>query len=183
MPRKGEAVKAAGCAKDGSCHTCRRQRHRCDGARPECNKCLRKGIECLGYGPKAILWVQTRGSSRSSAEDNDSTEEISCESPPLLRSKKRGRPKLAFMPQADEESISLAHRPKKPWQFLAHRPKQLASQEHDRGYHRLDPAPVIYPNLSPDGYASHHFALEVLQYCMSSIQASATLKTAKTTPR
>ncbi|KDN39785.1 hypothetical protein RSAG8_08577, partial [Rhizoctonia solani AG-8 WAC10335] len=33
-----------------SCLTCRRRRKRCDLTRPHCERCLKGGFECLGYG-------------------------------------------------------------------------------------------------------------------------------------
>jgi hypothetical protein len=35
-----------------SCHSCVKRRIKCDGTRPICEKCRRKGIECPGYGPQ-----------------------------------------------------------------------------------------------------------------------------------
>ncbi|KEF51314.1 uncharacterized protein A1O9_12664 [Exophiala aquamarina CBS 119918] len=32
------------------CHNCSQRRIKCDLTRPQCNKCLRKGLECPGYG-------------------------------------------------------------------------------------------------------------------------------------
>lgn len=32
------------------CHNCSQRRIKCDLSRPQCNKCLRKGLECPGYG-------------------------------------------------------------------------------------------------------------------------------------
>ncbi|KAH0843379.1 hypothetical protein AYO21_09937 [Fonsecaea monophora] len=32
------------------CHNCSRRRIKCDQSRPKCNKCLRKGLDCPGYG-------------------------------------------------------------------------------------------------------------------------------------
>ncbi|KAJ6787350.1 hypothetical protein PWT90_06350 [Aphanocladium album] len=45
------------------CHSCRRQRLRCDRSYPHCNKCTNAGKECLGYG-KLFRWtgaVASRG--------------------------------------------------------------------------------------------------------------------------
>ncbi|KAH7323354.1 hypothetical protein B0J17DRAFT_683055 [Rhizoctonia solani] len=33
-----------------SCFTCRRRRKKCDLSRPYCERCLKGGFECLGYG-------------------------------------------------------------------------------------------------------------------------------------
>lgn len=45
------------------CHNCRRQRLRCDRSYPRCNKCVRNGQECMGYG-ELFLWnkgIASRG--------------------------------------------------------------------------------------------------------------------------
>lgn len=50
------------------CWNCQRQRHKCDGARPHCQKCAAKGVHCLGYG-KLLRWVDgatCKGQMRSS---------------------------------------------------------------------------------------------------------------------
>lgn len=45
------------------CWNCRRRRLRCDAQRPHCQKCIKNGVECLGYG-QVLKWVggmATRG--------------------------------------------------------------------------------------------------------------------------
>ncbi|GBF61890.1 acriflavine sensitivity control protein [Trichophyton mentagrophytes] len=45
------------------CHNCRRRRLRCDRSLPSCQKCIKKGEKCLGYG-KLLVWnrgVASRG--------------------------------------------------------------------------------------------------------------------------
>ncbi|XWW95153.1 hypothetical protein V2A60_003106 [Cordyceps javanica] len=39
-----------------SCSTCTKRRIRCDGSRPTCFKCEKKGLECPGYGPR-LRWA------------------------------------------------------------------------------------------------------------------------------
>lgn len=39
------------------CHNCRRRRLRCDRSVPSCQKCIKAGQECLGYG-KLFRWNQ-----------------------------------------------------------------------------------------------------------------------------
>lgn len=47
---------------DGPCWTCRRRRLRCDNIKPSCVKCMRAGLDCLGYGPrKPLVWVGRPG--------------------------------------------------------------------------------------------------------------------------
>lgn len=46
-----------------ACHSCRRDRLRCDRSYPHCNKCRLRGKECLGYG-QLFRWtgaVASRG--------------------------------------------------------------------------------------------------------------------------
>lgn len=45
------------------CHNCKRRRLRCDRKLPFCQKCVKKGENCLGYG-KLLVWnrgVASRG--------------------------------------------------------------------------------------------------------------------------
>ncbi|EFR03821.1 acriflavine sensitivity control protein acr-2 [Nannizzia gypsea CBS 118893] len=45
------------------CHNCKRRRLRCDRSLPSCQKCIKKGEKCLGYG-KLLVWnrgVASRG--------------------------------------------------------------------------------------------------------------------------
>lgn len=57
------------------CWTCRRRRHKCDGARPHCTKCLASDLECLGYGKtKPLSWVNgiaSRGRWKNCASFHD----------------------------------------------------------------------------------------------------------------
>lgn len=40
------------------CWTCRRARVKCDGRRPMCFKCQKKGRECLGYSARRpVVWI------------------------------------------------------------------------------------------------------------------------------
>ncbi|KAK2791935.1 hypothetical protein FQN52_004377 [Onygenales sp. PD_12] len=70
------------------CHTCRKRRVRCDSTRPACNKCVSKGVECLGYGKqKPLIWLQGGGNQNQYlAEGSKSSSE-----PPK---RKKGRPKI-----------------------------------------------------------------------------------------
>lgn len=40
------------------CHNCRRKRLRCDRSIPECQKCVSKGENCLGYG-NLLRWTNS----------------------------------------------------------------------------------------------------------------------------
>lgn len=56
-------IPSEGGAADKPCHNCRRRRLRCDRTVPHCDKCVSRGIECLGYG-QLFLWtgaVASRG--------------------------------------------------------------------------------------------------------------------------
>lgn len=46
-----------------ACHNCRRERLKCDRSLPQCSKCVRRGLECLGY-QRLFRWqegVASRG--------------------------------------------------------------------------------------------------------------------------
>lgn len=40
-----------------ACHSCRRQRLKCDRSLPQCLKCVKKGQKCLGY-QRLLRWGQ-----------------------------------------------------------------------------------------------------------------------------
>jgi len=44
-----------------ACHNCRRQRLKCDSTRPHCQKCAKRGQECLGY-QRLLRWETSLGS-------------------------------------------------------------------------------------------------------------------------
>ena len=49
------------------CWECRRRSLVCDSATPACNRCIRTGIDCPGYGetkPRRLQWVAVDGSGR-----------------------------------------------------------------------------------------------------------------------
>lgn len=75
-----------------SCHTCRRQRRRCDATRPSCRKCEKRGVECLGYGQQPILWVQPRIKTGKSPVEE-------------LPKRGKGRPRLVLMAHAKDERM------------------------------------------------------------------------------
>ncbi|KAL5089486.1 hypothetical protein Trisim1_005182 [Trichoderma cf. simile WF8] len=41
------------------CGTCKRRKLKCDEGKPECERCVKSGIECLGYGPPKVKTQQT----------------------------------------------------------------------------------------------------------------------------
>ncbi|PGH30465.1 hypothetical protein GX50_06756 [[Emmonsia] crescens] len=70
------------------CHTCRKRRVRCDSSRPACNKCIAKGVECLGYGKqKPLIWLQGGGNQNQYLVEGNNPE------PPK---RKKGRPKIVI---------------------------------------------------------------------------------------
>lgn len=73
-----------------SCHTCRRQRRRCDATRPSCRKCEKRGVECLGYGQQPILWVQPRIKTGKNPVEE-------------LPKRGKGRPRLVLMAHTPDE--------------------------------------------------------------------------------
>ncbi|OAX85250.1 hypothetical protein ACJ72_00372 [Emergomyces africanus] len=68
------------------CHTCRKRRVRCDSTHPACNKCIAKGVKCLGYGKqKPLVWLQGGGNQNQYLVEGNNPE------PPR---RKKGRPKI-----------------------------------------------------------------------------------------
>jgi hypothetical protein len=43
-----------------ACHNCRRQRLNCDTTRPHCQKCAKRGQQCLGY-QRLLRWETSTG--------------------------------------------------------------------------------------------------------------------------
>lgn len=43
--------------KNNKCWNCRRNRLKCDGTLPHCQKCAQRGAECPGYADKPLRWV------------------------------------------------------------------------------------------------------------------------------
>ncbi|KAK0763330.1 hypothetical protein N5P37_004317 [Trichoderma harzianum] len=41
------------------CGTCKRRKLKCDEGKPECERCVKSGIQCLGYGPPKVKTQQT----------------------------------------------------------------------------------------------------------------------------
>ncbi|KAB8760604.1 hypothetical protein FH972_026596 [Carpinus fangiana] len=63
LPRRSSTMPPPPELADKRCHTCRRRRVVCDRLVPQCLKCTKAGVECLGYG-KLVLWntgVASRG--------------------------------------------------------------------------------------------------------------------------
>ena len=89
-----------------SCHNCRRQRLRCDRTEPHCNKCLRAGRDCLGYG-QLFRWtdsVATRGILAGQTSSQAVYEKASLGAATVTR---RAKPKYLLMGQntvADDSS-------------------------------------------------------------------------------
>lgn len=42
------------------CHTCKRRHKKCDEARPFCERCIKGGFQCDGYGIR-LTWGQENG--------------------------------------------------------------------------------------------------------------------------
>lgn len=156
-------------SKESFCHTCRRQRLRCDATKPTCNKCATRGVECLGYGAQPILWVlpQTHApaGSRDKTHDrvDDSSSSSSSSSSQDLATgettgKKRGRPRLVLMSQRakakpTDNQIQL---------------RQHTSKRKTSGRLWLSPT----RNLNPVGYEADRLAIHCIQYCESAQQSS-----------
>ncbi|PGH15588.1 hypothetical protein AJ79_02370 [Helicocarpus griseus UAMH5409] len=77
------------------CHTCRKRRVRCDSSRPACNKCIAKGVECLGYGKqKPLIWLQGGGNQNQYLVEGSNSEP---------KKRKKGRPKIIVAKEDVEE--------------------------------------------------------------------------------
>ncbi|EGE80771.1 hypothetical protein RJZ56_001984 [Blastomyces dermatitidis] len=77
------------------CHTCRKRRVRCDSSRPACNKCIVKGVECLGYGKqKPLVWLQGGGNQNQYLGEGNNVEQPK---------RKKGRPKIIVAKEDIEE--------------------------------------------------------------------------------
>lgn len=173
---QGDDAAAAGpkTARVAPCHTCRRQRLRCDGSRPGCGKCAARGVECLGYGARPILWVQPQSAGPWSRPGPDA-------GPGRAPARKRGRPKLVLMSKempkedmskeeeqqsgpSDARRLQLQPRPSQQryrW-IQAHG----TAADRERGPDRRG-MPSMYANLDPVDYQKHRLALDSLIYCTS----------------
>lgn len=164
--------------KSQHCHTCRRRRLRCDGVRPTCNKCVARGVDCLGYGTQALLWVkpQSQAGTPPAVSAND-------HAPPPLPppetaptdtrggpGRKKGRPKLVLMPRTATElalpggaGLELTRTPKAAhlnayWKYMkmrGFRDEYLQRREI-----------VLSPGLDPEGYQLQRLIIDSLRYCM-----------------
>ncbi|OJD15978.1 hypothetical protein AJ78_03810 [Emergomyces pasteurianus Ep9510] len=87
------------------CHTCRKRRVRCDSSRPACNKCIAKGVKCLGYGKqKPLVWLQGGGSQNQYLVEGNNLE------PPK---RKKGRPKIIVAKEEVKEATKQTPEPEK----------------------------------------------------------------------
>jgi hypothetical protein len=90
------------------CHNCRRQRLRCDRSYPHCNKCLRAGKECLGYG-QLFRWtgaVASRGKLAGKTSSADAVRQ------PTKSESSSGRPSPVTRPARDADVDD--------WQLVPH---------------------------------------------------------------
>ncbi|KAM3511377.1 hypothetical protein MY11210_004986 [Beauveria gryllotalpidicola] len=149
--------------KSQHCHTCRRQRLRCDGVRPTCNKCVARGVDCLGYGTLALLWVQPKDRAVMPAPTASPTRGA----PPADR-RKKGRPKLVLMPRAaselalpNGEGLELTRRPKAA-KLRAYRKVMRMRGFHDDYLRRREIVPS--PGLDPEGYQLQRLIIDSLRY-------------------
>lgn len=155
------------------CHTCRRQRLKCDAAKPSCKKCATRGVECLGYGAQPILWVQPRAPGQThGSKDGEGGE--SSDAKPKGPGRKRGRPKLVLMAKdtaSDDQDVETVSRPRGQQQ-LQHRPKWVLvngadGRRQSRAVASYRKA-VIPTGLAPMGYHDSRLALSSFDYCMTS---------------
>lgn len=166
-------TKDAGLDKSQHCHTCRRQRLRCDGVRPTCNKCLARGVDCLGYGTQALLWVQPESQHGTLAARNKSQQpQLARESSTEPRqARKKGRPKLVLMQHSTSElsmpngeGLELTLKPK-PAHLKAYMKEMKIRGFHDELLRRR--RIILSPSLDPAGYQEQRLIIDSLRYCMS----------------
>ncbi|KAJ6785207.1 hypothetical protein PWT90_02941 [Aphanocladium album] len=173
VPKGKEAVD-----KSQHCHTCRRQRLRCDGVRPTCNKCVARGVDCLGYGTQALLWVQPQ------SHDGGALAVRKRESPPqetmfattttpthpaeAARRKKKGRPKLVLMQRTaselampNGEGLELTREPKSTHLTAFRREMKLRGFRDEFLQRRKI---VLCPGLDPEGYQLQRLLIDSLRY-------------------
>lgn len=167
------------------CHTCRRQRLRCDGVRPTCNKCVARGVDCLGYGTQALLWVQPQSAQpgQSSRTENEQTtttavaaDDISAATPTdtqQQQGRKKGRPKLVLMERTESElampngqALALRQRPETA-DLNAYMREMKARGFHTHLLQRR--SVVVSPALDPAGYQLQRLIIDSLQYCRFSL--------------
>lgn len=139
------------------CHTCRRQRLRCDGVRPTCNKCLARGVDCLGYGTQALLWVQPQSkptSARAGQQKQQQQEVVSTEA-------RQGRT-TTELALPDGEGLELTRKPKATHLNAYRRYMKM------RGFRDeyLQPRNIVLrPVLDPKGYQRQRLIIDSLRYC------------------
>lgn len=91
--------------KSNKCWNCRRNRLKCDGTLPHCQKCAQRGAECPGYASKPLRWVSgvaSRGQMMGRTYES--------KSPPPQASNKRPRSQLvisAYEPK--KKKVNLGH--------------------------------------------------------------------------
>ncbi|KAM3465129.1 hypothetical protein NHJ6243_001928 [Beauveria neobassiana] len=164
-----QKVRASG-EKSQHCHTCRRQRLRCDGVRPTCNKCVARGVDCLGYGTLALLWVQPPND-RAVIPVPAAAATASSPTGGNARSvdrRKKGRPKLVLMPRAaseltlpNGEGLELTKKPNAA-QLRAYR-KVMSMRGFQDDYLRRRKI-VPSPGLDPEGYQLQRLIIDSLRY-------------------
>ncbi|OAA80728.1 Zn(2)-C6 fungal-type DNA-binding domain protein [Akanthomyces lecanii RCEF 1005] len=166
MVQKG---KEAAVDRSQHCHTCRRQRLRCDGVRPTCNKCLARGVDCLGYGTQALLWVQPQSKPSGTQADHQQQQKEQETTPTEARQgRKKGRPKLVLMQRTaaelalpDGEELELTRKPKAT-HLTAYR-KYMKMRGFRDEYLRRRKI-VLSPGLDPEGYQMQRLIIDSLRY-------------------
>lgn len=158
-------------SQQASCHTCRRQRLRCDAAKPSCQKCLARGVECLGYGAQAILWVQPNAPGKAGNSAGAATL-VEPGQQRTAKARKKGRPKLVLMPKVQNESNgsnqvssrsqshSQLHRDAK-WVVVNN------EEARDRMRSLVKRKQTVSSGLTPVGYYNDSLALSMLEYSMT----------------
>ncbi|UNI20477.1 hypothetical protein JDV02_006558 [Purpureocillium takamizusanense] len=144
------------------CHTCRRQRLRCDGAKPGCNKCVARGVKCLGYGAQPFLWVQPK--SLDAPERVDLGNQGTIGGRTVEQPRKQGRPRLVLMSNPEERNDDRLSLPPRPSQ----QPSQWVIARGPNGGQRPGADRAGFPKprvgLDPLDYENHRLMLDCLDY-------------------
>lgn len=167
--------------KSQHCHTCRRQRLRCDGVRPTCNKCVARGVDCLGYGTQALLWVQPQA--QQGKRQQGIPGEMVMMSPTEMRqqgggSRKKGRPKLVLMQRTSSElalpngeGMDLTKTPKTIYLNAYRKEMNMRGFRNEFLQRRKI---VLSPSLDPEGYQLQRLLIDSLRYCRLSHNSTRT---------
>lgn len=130
--------------KGPTCHTCRRSRLIYDGRKPDCQRCCVRGVACMGYGLKPLVWLEPREKTQQTLPVTNGD----------AKSQKKGRPPLVLMRPTQASS-----KPMQPIERWYSRHDQYTTQRDNTGRALL---PVPGGILYPAGYQSQMLILNAI---------------------